>query len=66
LEWKKGALSWLCFVVAGFVSFIFEEGSPAFRARPLLRLEKTGEILGEYFEDFGVRSFTVFYSSLGR
>jgi len=39
--------------VAGLVSFILEEGSPL-RVMPERRLEKTGDILGEYLEDLGV------------
>ena len=54
----------MCFVVAGLLSLILDEGS-FLRAKPLLRLEKTGEILGEYLEDFGVRSLVTLSSSLG-
>ena len=51
-------------MVAGLVSLILEEGSP-FRVMPLRRLEKTGEILGEYLDDLGVRSLAAWSSSLG-
>lgn len=55
LLWKYGADSGACFVVAGagFVSLILEEGS-FLRVIPERRLAKTGDILGEYFDDFGV------------
>jgi hypothetical protein len=42
-------------VVDGLVIFIFEEGS-GLSVIPPRMLENTGEILGEYFEDLGVRS----------
>lgn len=45
--------------------FILVEGS-CFRVIPALMLEKTGDILGEYFDDLGVRSFVCVSSSLGR
>ena len=51
--------------MAGLFSLILEEVS-AFMVMPLRRLEKTGETLGEYFDDFGVRSLWEFSSSLGR
>jgi hypothetical protein len=46
------------------MSLILDEGS-ALRANPLLRLEKAGDILGEYLLDFGVRSLVTLSSSLG-
>ncbi len=52
-------------MVAGLLSFILEEGS-AFRVIPLRRLEKTGDILGEYLDDLGVKSLTAFSSNFGR
>ena len=65
LLWKYGAVSWVCLVVEGLVSFIFEEGS-FLDPTPLLKLEITGDILGEYLADLGVRSLWPPSSSLGR
>lgn len=39
----------------GFAILILDEGS-CFSVIPVRILEKTGDILGEYFDDFGVRS----------
>ena len=40
------------------MSLILEEGSP-FKVMPLLRLAKTGDILGEYLLDLGVSYLAV-------
>lgn len=65
LLWKYGALYCACFVVAGLVNLILEDGSP-FKVIPLLKLAKTGDILGEYLDDLGVSYLAVWSSSLGR
>jgi hypothetical protein len=41
-------------VDAGLANFILARS--AFMVIPVLRLAKTGDILGEYLEDLGVRS----------
>jgi hypothetical protein len=52
-------------VVEGFAILILDEGS-CFSVIPVRMLEITGDILGEYFEDLGVRSLFCGYYNLGR
>ena len=50
----------------GFDNFILDEGSDAFRVIPERKEAKTGDILGEYFWDFGVSYFAAGYYKRGR